>query len=326
MRVKTASQHAGATPLPIGSNPADARRSRMSQRRTRGRTLLAAGTFASLLAAQANAVPIPIINPGFETDFASTGCFQVTSVTGWTAFDPNHILNGSGNAIGVVDVPLGSVWFPGGALEGQQAALVFLADTVGAGPAGLTQVLNETLQPNTTYTLSARIGNIASGTGPPPCNVFGFFNLLNFPGYRVQLLAGGVVVGQDDNSLFGTIPEGEFGLSVTRICIGNSHPRLGQALEIRLINLNTAQTIDNPGIEVDFDDVRLIAEPRPTSDLDADCDVDSNDLSIFAVCFDGPEQPPAGDCAAGAEADLDHDGDADMADFALFSTQVTGQL
>ncbi|MEK6236955.1 MAG: PEP-CTERM sorting domain-containing protein, partial [Planctomycetales bacterium] len=43
---------------------------------------------------------------------------------------------------------------------------------------------------------------------------------------------------------------------------GDSHPQLGQALEIRLFNLNQMDLPD-PGIEVDFDDVRLDATPIP---------------------------------------------------------------
>ena len=37
-----------------------------------------------------------------------------------------------------------------------------------------------------------------------------FFDLSGFPGYAVQLLAGGVVVAEDHNTLAGSIPEGEF--------------------------------------------------------------------------------------------------------------------
>jgi len=126
---------------------------------------------------------------------------------------------------------------------------------------GLTQILAETLQPNTTYTLSVEVGNIASGIGPPPCDVAGFFDLDGFPGYQVQLLAGGVVVAQDNDSLHGAIPEGEFRLSTVMMTTGTTHAQLGQPLEIRLINLNLIETPADPGIEVDFDDVRMNATP-----------------------------------------------------------------
>jgi hypothetical protein len=160
-------------------------------------------------------------------------------------------------------------------------ALVDLADTIGAGPMGLTQVLDDVLAPNAIYTLNVQVGNIASGQGPPPCDVFGFFDLDGFPGYRVQLLAGGAVIAQDDNSLAGAIPEGEFRLSTIRATAGAAHPQLGLPLEVRLINLNMAQSPQDPGIEVDFDDVRLTTGCPATADLDGDNDVDGVDASIM---------------------------------------------
>jgi len=57
-------------------------------------------------------------------------------------------------------------------------------------------------------------------------------------------------------------------------------------------------------------------------DLDADCDVDSSDLLLFANCMNGPALPPPGGCAA---ADLDGDGDVDLTDAAWMQRQVTGE-
>jgi len=225
-------------------------------------------------------VSLAISNPGFEADLVSEGCFEGLLPTGWPVYDPNGILDGVWNAVGGLNLPPGSVWFPGGAPEGDHVALVFLSTAIGAGPAGLTQVLGDTLQADTTYTLSVQVGNIASGIGPPPCDVFGFFDLNGFPGYQVQLLASGVVIAEDDNSLAGTIPEGEFRLSTIQVTVGITHPQLGDTLEIRLINLNVADTPGDPGIEVDFDDVRLVAQPACAAldgDFDTDCDVDLDD-------------------------------------------------
>ena len=86
-----------------------------------------------------------------------------------------------------------------------------------------------------------------------------------FPGYRVDLLGGGVVIAQDDNTL--TIPEGEFATATVSLSVGDTHPQLGQALGIRLVSLNeipggfTQQT--SPDLEVDFDDVQLSATAIP---------------------------------------------------------------
>ncbi len=286
--------------------------------------------FIAALAGQATyveAVPLVIMNPGFEADSVSPGCFEVLLPTAWPVYDPNGILNGGGNVVGGLNLPPGSVFFPAGAPEGEHAALVFLSDSIGAGPAGLTQVLGDTLQADTTYTLSVQVGNIASGTGPPPCDVFGFFNLDGFPGYQVQLLAGGVVIAQDDNSLAGTIPEGEFRLSSFQLVVGAAHPQLGDTLEIRLINLNMADSPADPGIEVDFDDVRLLAQPTGAAiggDFDADCDVDLDDLVQFDLCIGGPDQLPSMGCSLEVDADLDEDLDVDLSDYSLFSASFTG--
>lgn len=202
---------------------------------------------------------IPINNAGFEADFAPPGCFAIFTPTDWTVYDPNGVLGGN-SAVGIID-PTGTTNFPAGAPEGLNVALIFLGEDMGQGPVGLTQVLSETLQPHTAYTLTVEVGNIASGIGPPPCDVFGFFDLDGFPGYQVQLLAGGVVVAQDDNSLHGLIPEGEFRLSTVTLTTGATHAQLGQPLEVRLINLNIIETPADPGIEVDFDEVQLTAAP-----------------------------------------------------------------
>ncbi|MEO1510668.1 MAG: hypothetical protein AAFU70_01220, partial [Planctomycetota bacterium] len=61
------------------------------------------------------------------------------------------------------------------------------------------------------------------------------------------------------------IPEGEFRTSTIELVVGASHPQLGGALEIRLLNLNMEDTPEDPGIEVDFDDVRLDASANPPS-------------------------------------------------------------
>lgn len=125
---------------------------------------------------------------------------------------------------------------------------------------GLQQTLADTLQPHTTYTLDVDIGNIAPGFD----QLNNFYNLGGFPGYRVDLLAGGVAVASDNNPLAGLIAEGAFATSTIEFTTSGTHPRLGQALGIRLVNLNvidpSAPTAD---LKIDFDDVRLSAVPVP---------------------------------------------------------------
>lgn len=247
-------------------------------------------------AAHASATPIAITNPGFETDFAANNTFRVLVPAGWTIFDPNGIVEQGNDAVGVLN-PTGSTFFPAGAPEGRNAALVFLAQDVGGGPAGLTQALTSTLSANTRYTLTVEVGNIASGFGAPGNT---FYDLDGFPGYQVQLLAGGEVIVQDDNSLAASIPEGEFRTSTIMVDIGTAHPRLGQSLEVRLINLNIPGTPTEPAIEVDFDDVRLDASPIPPppecpGDADGDGEVNfadiTNVLANFGETYPGSTGP-----------------------------------
>jgi len=213
----------------------------------------------------AHAAPIAVNNPGFEADLAAANTFPALIPQGWALYDPQTIFNGSNRAVGVLN-PTGSTFFPGGAPEGSNVALTWLDDGEGAGnhhPLGLRQTLGVDLAANTRYTLSVEVGNIDSGIGSPPFDGFGFFNIKGFPGYAVQLLAGGVVIGEDNNALGNSIAEGTFATSTVQVVTGAS-VLPGQTLEIRLVNLNLPGTTAEPGIEVDFDNVRLDATALPS--------------------------------------------------------------
>lgn len=272
------------------------------------------------VAAPPGGTPIAIVNHGFEVDAVAPGCFAVLLPSGWSVYDPNGIQDQFGDVVGGIHAD-GSVYYPvGGAPEGVNAAIAFLSHDVGGGPMGLTQFLADALQSNTTYTLRVHIGNIASGTGPPPCDVFGFFNLDGFPGYRVQLLAGGVVIMEDDNSLSGTIPDGEFRLTTVQTTIGETHPQLGLPLEVRLINLNTPGTPESPGIEVNFDDVQLWTGCFGAGDLDDDGDVNLTDLQLLVDVLLESDMEPLHIERADANCSDDTDGE----DIAVFVDLLLG--
>lgn len=221
---------------------------------------LAAALAAPLAAAQA----IPVVNAGFESDPTSDGAFAVLVPTGWQIYDPLGIVNQNANSVGVIrpNVPQ-QTFFPGGAAEGAQAALVFL-DGASSGAAGLQQTLAATLQADTRYTLSVAIGNIASGTSLPGSADGGgtFYNLDGFPGYRLELLAGGTLLGFDENSA-GVIPEGQWRTATLAVDSRSFGALLGRPLTIRLINLDLPGTAAVPNIEVDFDAVQLTASAVP---------------------------------------------------------------
>jgi hypothetical protein len=172
---------------------------------------------------------------------------------GWTSFGN---LNTDTRVVGVVN-PNSTILYVEPVPDGDNIGVTFFQDFSG-DEAGMQQTLAATLQLSTEYTLTVEIGNMASA--PPPND----FDFDGFPGYRVELLAGGVVIASDENT---QLPgEGRFLTSNVEVTIGELHPQAGQALGIRLTNLDSA-----PGTEVNFDDVRLDATPF--------------------VC---PETPPAG--------------------------------
>ncbi len=217
-----------------------------------------------LLSLSVSAQPIPIVNAGFESNTIAPGTFAVLTPQGWSRYDPGFIINQNANSVGVIRPDVPQSFFPAGAPEGVNAALVFLAGGQTA-EAGLEQTLSATLQASTRYRCSVQIGNIASGTSLPGSADGGgvFYNLAGFPGYRIDILAGTTVVASDNNSIGATVPEGEFQEARFYFDATNGHPQLGQNLGIRLVNLKAPGTTEVPNIEVDFDDVRLTAGPIP---------------------------------------------------------------
>lgn len=260
--------------------------------RTCNRILLSSLAAASI-SALASAAPIVINNHGFEADFAPSNLFSGVIPQGWAVYDPSGIIDQVSDAVGILN-PTGGTNYPAGAPQGLNVALIYLSQDVGMGEAGLTKVLAEPLGANMRYTLTVEVGNIASGTNAPPFDIF--YNLEGFPGYRVQLLAGGEVIAEDDNTLAPTIPEGQFRTSVIEVDIAADHPRLGQALEVRLINLNIPGTEEAPGIEVNFDNVRLDASPVPACLGDANDDgmVDFNDINSILLNWGSVYAPATG--------------------------------
>lgn len=236
-------------------------------------TILAA---TLLLTTSARGAVIAVVNAGFETQPVANGFVVLGAPTGWSIYNPANI-NGTSDSVGLIN-PTGTDHFPNGAAEGNNAAVVFL-DGPATGEAGFQQTLAATLQPRIRYTLTVAVGNIAAGTAN-----FGYFNLAGFPGYRIDLLAGGVVIASDNNQLAGAIPEGEFRTSTITAIVGEGSAQLGQPLAIRLVNLNLPGTPQEPGIEVNFDAVRLIAEPLPALAI-------RRDAALVVISWPASERP-----------------------------------
>ena len=195
---------------------------------------------------------LPVENFSFELPAIPDDSFAVSAPPPGWAVHGNGI-NAQNRSVGVLNPPAGSLYFDP-IPHGVNVGVTFLMDdpnnqTVFAGiEAGLQQTLAATLRPHTRHTLRVLVGNLAPQNGVP-------FAFSGFPGYRIDLMAGSTVLASDTNSL---LPgEGRFLESTVEVTTGAAHPALGQPLTIRLVNLNAA-----PGIEVNFDHVRLDTTPQ----------------------------------------------------------------
>lgn len=222
----------------------------------------------TLLTPQCHAGLISVTNAGFEDISGETQISEFTfgPLNGWDLYDPNGVAGtGAGPTFFIGTLSPFAPFFTGGAPEGQRVAIAFnFLGSGDTGEYGLQQTLTESLQANTNYTLDVDIGNIASGTAVSGQN----FELSGFPGYRVDILAGGVIVAQDNNSLAGLVPDGEFATSTISFSTAATHSQLGQLLEIRLVNLNqTDPSHLGSDLEVDFDNIRFNSSsvPEPNS-------------------------------------------------------------
>jgi len=263
-------------------------------------------------ACTAAAQPIAVVNAGFESNIAPPGGYAIVVPSGWTLHDPSGIVDQSGDAVGAINASSPNTFYPGGAPEGNQAALIYLATDRGRGEVGLRQTTAAVLQPRTRYTLVVEVGNIASGFGPPGNT---FYNLNGFPGYRIDLFAGATLIARDANSLAASIPEGQFRTSTLVVEIGAQHAALGLPLSVWLVNLNVPGPAQAPGIEVNFDHVRLSSMPlgpQCRADFNEDGFVDGFDYDEFVACFEG------GACPPGQTADFNNDGFADGFDYDEF--------
>lgn len=184
-----------------------------------------------LTAAPALAVSISIVNPGFETDNPPGPGWNIDPVhgdwkfgaTGWTV---------PGSAGTFVPTTTAYASIP----EGTNVAF--------ANAATMSQVLNDNLIANCTYTLTAYVGFRLDYPFPPAL----------FPGYQVQLYAGNNLLAQDNSTL--TPSRGQFLVSTVNYAASNTSPGLGQALDIRLVSLGT---------QVSFDKIALDYVPAPAT-------------------------------------------------------------
>ncbi|QDU87933.1 hypothetical protein Pla175_13000 [Pirellulimonas nuda] len=241
----------------------------------------------------AGGTPVPVVNAGFEDTTGAAVIFNEFSFgasPGWDLYEDPPGLIGAGAAdpfyVGTLEpqpaagMPGEFVFFPEGAPEGSRVAIAYnRAGSGGLGEYGLQQMrVGTPLLPFRTYTLRVEVGNIASGLA-----LSGeYFDLGGFPGYRIDLLAGGTPIASDTSTLPGSIPEGEFATSVVTFSALPGDPSLGRDLGIRLVNLNQVDPLAPAAdLEVDFDDVRLHFASSLDGDFNFDGAVDAADYTVW---------------------------------------------
>ena len=185
-------------------------------------TLLAS---LALAAPARAAIQIPIANSGFESPaVASDGAFGAAP-TAWPAFDGGDIkvMNPSSVSDLTAEAP-----------EGTNIGLIEST----AVENGLSQTLTSLFQADANYSLTVKVANTRFTTG--------------FPGYRVQLVANGTVLAEDDNTQ--VVAEDAVITSTVNYFynVGLHAALVGQPLQIRLLSKGLAV-----GEELAFDDVRL---------------------------------------------------------------------
>lgn len=207
-------------------------------------------------APKVGAVSLAISNPGFENPVLQDSDFAINTLPGWQLYDPSGLVPSNPTAtdsnFGAFNPTGTGAYISNGVPEGKNDAYVYLTQAPGSGVAGISQTLSSNLTAGTNYTLNVDVGN--------PLD-YGGFGLTGFPGYTVQLLAGGNVLAQDNSSL--QISEGTFATSTVSYTASASDPNIGGLLEVRLLN-----PLQGNGREVDFDNVRLdaaTAVPEPSS-------------------------------------------------------------
>lgn len=228
--------------------------------------------------------PITITNPGFELPVVEEGLYE-QAPTGWSAYNGAVL----GSTVYAYNPSIDD--FATEAPEGSNVAgvLTLLANGV---EKGLSQTLSTTFNEGDAYQLTVKVG-------------YSNYFAVN-PGYKVQLLAGGTVIAEDDNSLSPAF--GQFVTSTLNYVYDPADSGLvNQALQIRLIN----KGLDDIQNEVAFDDVQLsvvLANPEVNAGGPYYLPNSTTSLSLVATAL-----PSGNETITAYEWDLDNDGQFDDA-------------
>lgn len=185
---------------------------------------------------QVRAASIPILNHSFEAPTApqqGDPYYSMNVINDWTLDPPPSESTPLQGVFSPMMAPSTSSAFTDPIPDGSQTAY--------SNGGTISQLLTATLQANTQYTLGAYVGDR---------------NNVNFPGYSIQLWAGGNLLASEGSV---NIPDGRFALVTVNYASG-SIVTPGQQLEIRLVS---------SGMQTNFDLITLDATsiPEPSAIL-----------------------------------------------------------
>jgi hypothetical protein len=181
-----------------------------------------AATLLLAAPAEAQAVPIPILNPKFDLDVlpCSPGynCYQ-PGISGWVTGPQTDVQK------------MSTTQYPSAPPKGLYCATIGNSNSSGS----ILQTLGATVQANTTYILAVEVGA-----------------RLDYPftGYQAALLAGNVTLASGHKA---TPVGGTFVTEVVLYQSGANPAQLGQPLQILITSAGAG--------EADVSDVSLIAQP-----------------------------------------------------------------
>jgi len=181
-----------------------------------------AATLLFAVPAAAQATPIPILNSQFNLDTLpcnpGSGC-NTYGISGWVTGPQSYILKAS------------TTQYPGAPSSGLYVAALGNGTSTGS----IFQTLGATVQANTTYVLSVKVGARADDV---------------FTGYQVALLAGNVTLTSGHRA---TPVGGTFVIEAVAYESGATPAQLGQPLQILITSTGTGQ--------VSIGNVALSAQP-----------------------------------------------------------------
>lgn len=190
------------------------------------KTLFAIGLmFVLLMPVFSEALPVPIVNPGFENQVLTEGGWTsgVNSISGWNSYVAAGIWN-----------PTDFVFFSTLVPEGNNVAF-------SNGDNITTQIVDYQLQPNTELTLSVDVG----WRFDTP-----------FPGYAIQLWANNNVLASSSAI---TPAQGTFATSTLSYLVTDTNPFLGSNLTIALVSYGVQTVFDN--VRLTNDPINSVPEP-----------------------------------------------------------------